>query len=76
MNFAWTSEQAAIRAAVEDVCKDFDDDYWLRKDSEGGFPEDFYRAMAQAGWLGIAMPVVVVKVLADILHRRTDGGLL
>ena len=56
MNFAWTSEQAAIRAAVEDVCKDFDDDYWLRKDSEGGFPEDFYRAMAQAGWLGIAMP--------------------
>ena len=56
MNFAMTSEQAAIRAAVEDVCKDFDDDYWLRKDREGGFPEDFYRAMAQAGWLGIAMP--------------------
>ena len=56
MNFAMTSEQVAIRAAVEDVCKDFDDDYWLRKDREGGFPEDFYRAMAQAGWLGIAMP--------------------
>ena len=25
-------------------------------DREGGFPEDFYFAMAKAGWLGIAMP--------------------
>ena len=27
----------------------FDDAYWLKKDKEGGFPEDFYRAMADAG---------------------------
>ena len=38
------------------VCAPFDADYWARKDREGGFPEDFYRAMAAAGWLGIAMP--------------------
>jgi acyl-CoA dehydrogenase len=30
--------------------------YWLRKDREGGFPDDFHRALAEAGWLGIAMP--------------------
>src|SRR5262249_50655563 len=30
--------------------------YWLKKDKEGGFPQDFYKAMANAGWLGIAMP--------------------
>jgi acyl-CoA dehydrogenase len=56
MNFALTEEQIAIRSAIEEVCQDFDDDYWLRKDRDGGFPEDFYRAMAGAGWLGIAMP--------------------
>src|SRR5258706_4377762 len=56
MNFALTEEQIAIREAVESVCSDFTDEYWLRKDREGGFPEDFYRAMAGAGWLGIAMP--------------------
>jgi len=56
MNFALTDEQVAIRSAVEEICTDFDDEYWLKKDREGGFPEDFYRAMAQAGWLGIAMP--------------------
>ncbi|MCW0209291.1 MAG: acyl-CoA/acyl-ACP dehydrogenase, partial [Achromobacter sp.] len=54
--FALTDEQIAIRHAVQDLCAGFDDDYWTRKDREGGFPEDFYRAMAGAGWLGVAMP--------------------
>ncbi|RQR22061.1 acyl-CoA dehydrogenase [Burkholderia sp. Bp9143] len=56
MNFALSDEQNAIRSAVEEICADFDDEYWLRKDREGGFPEDFYSTMAKAGWLGIAMP--------------------
>ncbi len=56
MDFALTDEQIAIRHAVQDLCAGFDDDYWTRKDREGGFPEDFYRAMAGAGWLGVAMP--------------------
>ncbi|MDT3671245.1 MAG: acyl-CoA dehydrogenase family protein [Aromatoleum sp.] len=56
MNFVLAEEQVAIRSAVEAVCAGFDDEYWLKKDREGGFPEDFYRSMAEAGWLGIAMP--------------------
>ena len=56
MNFDLTEDQIAIRNAIAAVCADFDDEYWLRKDREGRFPEDFYSAMAQAGWLGIAMP--------------------
>ena len=32
------------------------DDYWLERDDQGGFPEDFYRAMAEGGWLGIGFP--------------------
>jgi acyl-CoA dehydrogenase len=56
MDFAPTEEQIAIRAAVEELCRPYGDDYWLQKDRDGGFPEDFYRAMATAGWLGIAMP--------------------
>lgn len=57
MNFAFTDEQVAIREAVARVCADFGDDYWLAKDREGGFPHDFHAALAQAGWLGVAMPV-------------------
>jgi len=56
MHFDLTEEQIAIRSAVEEVCSDFGDDYWLTKDREGGFPEEFYDTMAKAGWLGIAMP--------------------
>jgi len=56
MDFDLTEEQRAIQEAVGAICADFDDEYWLKKDREGGFPEDFYSAMARAGWLGIAMP--------------------
>jgi acyl-CoA dehydrogenase len=56
MNFAWSPEQEQMRAAIERVCAPFDADHWLRRDREGGFPEDFHRALAESGWLGIAMP--------------------
>ncbi|OZI77845.1 acyl-CoA dehydrogenase family protein [Bordetella genomosp. 12] len=56
MDFALNADQQAIREAVGQTVARFDDDYWLERDREGGFPEDFYRAMADAGWLGIAMP--------------------
>ena len=36
MNFDLTEDQKAIRSAVGAVCADFNDDYWLRKDREGG----------------------------------------
>lgn len=56
MNFSLAPEQEQIRDAIEKVCAPFDADYWLRKDREGGFPDDFHRALAESGWLGIAMP--------------------
>jgi acyl-CoA dehydrogenase len=48
--------EASIRDAVARLCAPFDDAYWLAKDRDGGFPEDFYRAFATAGWLGICIP--------------------
>jgi acyl-CoA dehydrogenase len=56
MDFSLTSDQQTIRDAVAKICARFGDDYWLRKDREGGFPHDFHGALAEAGWLGIAMP--------------------
>jgi acyl-CoA dehydrogenase len=56
MDFSFSPEQQAIRAATERICARFGDDYWLEKDESGGFPHDFHRAFAQDGWLGICMP--------------------
>ena len=56
MNFALIDQQEAIRDAIAKICEGFDDVYWLNKDREGGFPHDFYKALADAGWLGICVP--------------------
>jgi len=56
MSVAFTDEQEQLRDAVRRICERFPDEYWLAKDRDGGFPHDFHRAFADAGWLGIAMP--------------------
>ena len=56
MDFALSDEQQAIVAAVERICSGFSDEYWRTRDADGTFPHDFHRAVAEAGWLGIAMP--------------------
>src|SRR6267143_1682832 len=56
MDFSFSPDQLAIREAIAKLCARFDAQYWLERDRHGGFPEDFYRAVAESGWLGIAMP--------------------
>lgn len=56
MDFSLTPAQAEIRAAIERLSARFDDEYWLARDRDGQFPEAFHRAMAEGGFLGIAMP--------------------
>ncbi|HEY1970324.1 MAG TPA: acyl-CoA dehydrogenase family protein [Pseudonocardia sp.] len=56
MDFTEHEDHRAIRQAVRDVCKQFDDDYWMRHEADHEFPWEFYREMAKGGWIGIAMP--------------------
>src|SRR5712671_4339603 len=56
MDFMLNQEQQQIRDEVLKLCAQFDDAYWLEKDRSGTFPHELHAALAQAGWLGIAMP--------------------
>ncbi|MGB1617802.1 MAG: acyl-CoA dehydrogenase family protein [Pseudomonadales bacterium] len=56
MEFEYTDQQKSIQAAIEKICERFDDSYWLERDTDGAFPEDFVKAITEGGWLGIAMP--------------------
>ena len=56
MDFTPNEDHEAIREGVRRVCAGFDDDYWRRCDQDHEFPWDFYRAMADGGWVGIAIP--------------------
>ena len=56
MDFAFTDQQQQIRDEVLKLCARFDDGYWLERDRSATFPDAFFAAMAEANWLGIAMP--------------------
>ena len=56
MHLSLTPAQQEIRDAIDKICARFGDDYWLARDSDGAFPSAFHQALAEAGWLGIAMP--------------------
>ncbi len=80
MDFSWTTEQNQIRDSVLSLCGRFGDQYWLEHDSTGEFPEDFCRAIADAGWIGIAVPEqyggagLGVTESAIVLQSITESG--
>ena len=56
MSIDFTPEQQQIRESVSRLCAEFGDQYWLERDADGHFPEAFCRAIADQGYMGIAMP--------------------
>lgn len=51
-----TESQIDVRRAVQDICAQFDDDYWMRKDQEASYPHELYNALSEGKWIGICMP--------------------
>ena len=47
---------ADMRAMVGDLCRRFPDDYWRELDRARAYPEEFVRAMTQAGYLSALIP--------------------
>ncbi len=56
MNFEFNEEQRMIADAAKDVAKDFPPEYWREKEEKGEFAEEFFKAIADAGILGIVIP--------------------
>src|SRR5512133_1205297 len=45
-----------IRSALRDLCRLYPDEYWRRIDEERGYPEEFVKALTDAGWLSALIP--------------------
>ena len=56
MDFSLTGTQRAVADAIARIASNFDDAYWLARDTDGRFPHELHQALARDGWLGIAMP--------------------
>ena len=75
-----TPAQSAIVDAIGRICSKYDDAYWLARDNDHRFPEEFVRDVAAAGYLGIAMPEVLggaglgVTEAALMMHRIASSG--
>jgi acyl-CoA dehydrogenase len=80
MEIALTDLQQEIDKSVRRVCAQFSDQYWHDCDEHARFPEDFYAAMAAAGWLGITMPQELggaglgVTEAAIMMHAVSSSG--
>ncbi|MFF0490137.1 acyl-CoA dehydrogenase family protein [Nocardia sp. NPDC004068] len=82
MNFELTEDQELIRKSVAELCRRFDDRYWMAKDQAHEFPTEFYRAVASGGWLGITIPeeygghglgITEATLLAEEVSRSGGG---
>ncbi len=56
MDFELTAVQQEIVHGVRQLCKRFPDAYWREHDAAHEFPHAFYHAVAEAGYLGVAIP--------------------
>lgn len=80
MDMDLSDDQRAIEESVTQICSKFDDAYWSACDEDARFPEEFYRTMADNGWLGITMPEEVggsalgVTEAAIMMHAVASSG--
>jgi acyl-CoA dehydrogenase len=44
------------RQAVRELCAQFPNQYWQRIETTAGYPEEFVKALTQAGWLAALIP--------------------
>lgn len=82
MSFELSEDQELIRKSVRELAARFDDQYWMEKDQKHEFPQEFYDAVAQGGWLGMTIPeeygghglgITEATLLAEEVARSGGG---
>jgi acyl-CoA dehydrogenase len=78
------SEHEVIRTGVRELCRRFPDAYWRELDQEHRYPEEFVRAMTEAGWLAVLIPeeyggaglgVTEAALVLEEINRSGGSGL-
>ena len=73
-----------IRAAVRDLCSRFPGEYWRKLDEARAYPEEFVRALTEAGWLSALIPeeyggaglgiTEASVILEEVNHSGANSG--
>ncbi|KAF2233099.1 acyl-CoA dehydrogenase NM domain-like protein [Viridothelium virens] len=76
----FTEEQLDVRAAIEKICSNFPDEYWMKHDQSGEYPHELHAALAKDGWIGIALPTELgggglgISEATMMLHTIAESG--
>ena len=71
---------AELREGVRELCARYPDAYWRKVDAEAAYPEEFVRAMTDAGWLAALIPAeyggagLGIREAAVILEEVNRSG--
>ncbi len=72
-----------IREAVQALCKDFPGEYWRGLDRERAYPQDFVKALTDAGYLAVLIPedyggsglgISEAAAILEEIHRSGGNG--
>src|SRR6201986_4126282 len=80
MDIILSADHRAIEESVGRITARFGDDYWTDCDTHARFPDEFHKAMAQGGFLGITMPLELggsglgVTEAAIMMQTGAKGG--
>ncbi|MFB6353066.1 MAG: acyl-CoA dehydrogenase family protein [Halobacteriales archaeon] len=78
-----TEEQRLVKRNIQELCADFDAEYWRERDAEGEYPHEFLEALGEHGWLGILIPeeyggagmeTTEAVVMMEQIARQHGGG--
>ncbi|WP_254538223.1 acyl-CoA dehydrogenase family protein [Halomarina litorea] len=83
---AETEVHDMIRGAVRDISAEFDRAYWREHVDEKRFPEEYWRELADNGWLGVAIPeeyggegmgmLEMSMVIEELARGGGQGGII
>ena len=76
----FSENQLMVREAVSQICQQFPNTYWQEHDQSEEDPKDFHAAIADGGWLGIALPESLggaglgISEATMMMHTITESG--
>jgi acyl-CoA dehydrogenase len=83
LEYPWHQPYRDIREAMAQLCATFPLEYWDQHEYEAQFPEEFYRAFADGGWLGTTVPeeyggsgLPMIALAAVLEEVAASGGAL
>ena len=51
-----SSDFEEYRRAIRELCAQFNSQYWQKVEEQAGYPEEFVKALTEAGWLAALIP--------------------